>query len=306
MCSSGSNRTVSSRRAGQVVVEPGGEQRAGGVGGVADRPFGTGADQEPLAVRGGLGVLGHVDPDQLAAGSAQVLLRAVEVQAAVDEVALEALGRVVVRAGRHVLRLALEHRDRLGQRGAAPPLLHEAGIAGRGQRALAEVRADVDPVLVDPADPALRLRQREAVLDEGQRLEVELPHDARVRAAPGQVHERAPVAGPQHGRALPHPALALGRGERVDVEHQLPVGVVRAVLLQRRPPPQAARVCRVLPEVVEVAPAPAYVRDPVVGVEHLADPVAQRGEPLPAGQLRDGLRVALPHPVQGGLVGDLF
>ncbi len=292
-------------RAGEELVEPRGQQRARRVGRAADRPLGPRADQQPLAVRGGLGVLGHLDAHQ-ARRRAQVLLGAVEVGAAVDEVALEALGRVVVGARGHVVRLALEHHGRLAERCAAAPLLHDARVAGAGERALAEVGADVDVVLVDPAHPALRLRQREPVLDERQRLQVELAHHGRVGAAPGQLDERAPVTGAQHRGALPHPVLALRLGQRVDVEDQLPVRVGPAVGLQRRAPPQPARVGRVLPEVVEVPVAPAHVRDAVVGVEDLADPVAQLGEPGRAGQLGDGLRVALPHPVQRSVPRDVL
>jgi hypothetical protein len=208
-------------------------------------------------------------------------------------------------ARRHVVRLALEDRHGLGQGSAAPPLLRHPRVAGRGQRPLAEVRADVDPVLVDPADAALRLRQLEPAVDERQRRQVELTHDGRVGATPRQLDEGAPVPGAQHGRALPHPVLAVGLAKRVDVENDLPAGVVGAVPLQRGAPPQTTRVRGVLPEVVQVLATPARVRDAVVGVQHLADLVPQCGEPV-AGQLGGGRRVVLPHPVQGGLVGDLF
>ena len=217
--------------AGEVVVEPGREERAGRVGRAADRPLRARADQQPLPVRGRLGVVRHVDAHQ-SVGRPQVLLGAVEVGAAVGEVALEALRGVVVRPRRHVVRLALEHDGGLGERRTPAPLLGDPRISGAGERPVPEVGADVDPVLVDPPDHALGLGQREAVLDERARLEVELPHDGRVRPTPGQLDERPPVARPQRRRTLPDPVLVLGLAERVDVEQQLPLGLALPVRLE--------------------------------------------------------------------------
>tara|TARA_B100000524_G_scaffold294779_1_gene169457 strand:- start:456 stop:665 length:210 start_codon:yes stop_codon:yes gene_type:complete len=50
--------------------------------------------------------------------------------------------------------------------------------------------------------------------------------------------------------SAPHPRLALLFIESINVEDGLPRGVGLAVLLQRAPPPDAAHVRLVLPEVV--------------------------------------------------------
>jgi hypothetical protein len=253
-----------------------------------------------------LRVVRHVDANQVAGRAAQILLAPPEVQAAADEVPLEALGVVAVPVHGHVVRLALVDRRRLGQRGAAPPLLDNARVARRGHRALAEVGTHIDPVLVDPRDRRLGLGQVEALVDEGTVLHVELPHHGGVRAAPGQLDQRPPVVRLEHHRAVPHPVLVLVGSQGVHVENQLPAGPVLAVLLQGGPAPEPARVVGVLPEVVQILSAPADVWDAIIGVEHLTDFRLQLVEPVRAGEVVDGLRVAVPHPGQGVVPGDVF
>ena len=86
---------------------------------------------------------------------------------------------------------------------------------------------------------------------EAARVEVEL---ARRRRRPPRRATGRPARGRQSGRsslrAVPDPALALGRAQGVEVEHHLPLRVVGAVLLERGAPPQAALVLGVAPEVV--------------------------------------------------------
>jgi hypothetical protein len=206
---------------------------------------------------------------------------------------------VVVGADVHVAGLPLEDRLGLGERGAAPPQPGRPRVPRGGQRAGPDVGAHVDPVGVDPADAALRLGQREAVGHELQPFQVELPHHAGVRAAARQAHEAPVEGGAQHRDALPDPVLALRRRERVDVDEHLPHRFPLAVLVERRAPPQAPGVLGVAPEVVQLVAAPPGERDPLVGVEDLAQRPAKRGEPGVAVESCRGLGVAFGHPAGG-------
>src|SRR5258708_4919392 len=184
-----------------------------------------------------------------------------------------------------------------GCRGA---LLDHPRVARRGERSGTEIGAHVYLVGIDPADIRLRLGYPEPLLDEAPLLDVELADHARVRTATGQLHQRQTVAArPQRGRALPNPVLVLLRPQRLDAQQHFPVRPGPSVLLQRRAPPQAPGVSRVLPEVVKVSPAPPDQRDAVVSVEHLAALGTPVPEPGTAGQLAGSLRVATPDPVQG-------
>ncbi|SPZ42206.1 Uncharacterised protein [Rhodococcus wratislaviensis] len=210
-------------------------------------------------------------------------------------------GSVVVRrADGHVGGLALEDGDRLGERGAAVPALRDPGVAGIGHRAVAEVGPDVHGVRVDPADAGLRLGDVECVVaaDEFARLEVEFAHHGRVGATAGEGQQGTRLLGSQHAGPCPHPVLALTFGEGVDVEQDVPLRVVGAVLLEGGAPPDAALVVAVAPEVVQVLTAHAGVGDPVVRVEHVEDPALERGELGVLGVLGERAGVALPHPVE--------
>src|SRR5205807_38026 len=84
----------------------------------------------------------------------------------------EEAGRVIDPGpDRDVRLLALEHRLGVGQRRAPLPTLHESRIAAVGERAGAEIGADVERVLVAPGGLALRLGKRKAVGDELLALE---------------------------------------------------------------------------------------------------------------------------------------
>ena len=82
-------------------------------------------------------------------------------------------------------------------------------------------------------------------------------------------------------------------------------GTVGAVLLQRGAPPQAARVGRVAPEVVQVLAAAADVGDAAVGVEHLEGFGAHLLEAVVA-QFGQRRLVVGAHPVQGVVSGDIL
>ncbi len=96
-------------------------------------------------------------------------------------------------------------------------------------------------------------RQAEAVGHEGLALDVELAHLGRVAAARGQQDQRAAVVRVAELGAAEGVRHALLLREGVDVHHGVPVRVGLAELGQRRAAVQAARVRRVLPQVVEPA-----------------------------------------------------
>ena len=293
----------------QVVLGPEGQQDPRRELDSGHRPRRAGAHQQPRAFDLGIGVGGHVEEDPRAVGPQHELLGGVEVRAAAHEVALEADGVVVPGERGDVGLGALEHHRRVGDRRAPRPAPHHARVARRRHRPRSEVGPGEHRVVVDPRDPALGLRQREPALglrDETLLGQVELPHHGRVRAAAGELHQRAGVVRPARRRARPDPVLVLVGRERVDVEQQLPVRVTGAVGVQGGPAPQPARVLGVLPEVVEQVPPTAGVGDPVVGVQHRAQPVAQRGEPFALGQHAQALAVALVDPGQGLVAGDLL
>ncbi|PBI84826.1 hypothetical protein BKP43_50060 [Variovorax boronicumulans] len=293
-------------RAGHVVVEARGQQRAGGVGAAGHGPVFARLDQQPLARDAGVGVVGHVDLGERAVGRAQPGLAVVEVDLARDEVALEA-GRVVAPgAHRHVFVRAFVHGDGLGQRRAALPLLHQAWVARAGHGAGAEIGAHVQVVDVFPGDVVLRLRQREAAFDERHAHQVELAHHVGVGAAARQRDQAAFVRGLQAVGAVPNPVLAVLRGQRVEVEHGLPRGLGRAVLVERGAAPQALGVRLVAPEVVVQRTDLADHRNARVRVEHLEQALLDR---LEGRRLRigvNGMCILLASPVQSGFAVDVF
>jgi hypothetical protein len=97
-----------------------------------------------------------------------------------------AILRRVIRQGvdENVVHRGLEDRLRIFDRSAPLPLLADAGVTRGGERALAEIRADPERVLIHPAHELLGLWEEEASVDEGFGDGVELPLDGGVRTAP--------------------------------------------------------------------------------------------------------------------------
>mmetsp|Transcript_55402 Transcript_55402/g.173793 ORF Transcript_55402/g.173793 Transcript_55402/m.173793 type:complete len:306 (+) Transcript_55402:1576-2493(+) len=160
---------------------------------------------------------------------------------------------------------------------APVPDAHRPRIARGREGAGAAVRANKDGVAVSVGYAGLRLRDREA---EGRwheclRGEIELADDAGVGPAARELHE-AEVLGlgraqPQGRAALPDPGHALRRRQGIDVEHWLPSGGGLPELLEGGPPPQAADVGLVLPEVVDVPSAHAHRGDLRRGLQQLLE-----------------------------------
>ena len=185
-----------------------------------------------------------------------------------DELALEARVWSAIAATATSSTLPSIDERGIGQLGAALPLLDDARVARLGQRARPEVGADEEGVAVAPGDVALRLGQREAVLDELLGLQVELADDRGIGAA---ARERRSGSGRSSGSQKVAPCQTQfsfsARAQRIQVEHDLPVRLGLAVLVERRAPPQAALVLRVAPEVVVEFAGLLTEGDPLVRIQ---------------------------------------
>ena len=104
----------------EEAFEVGRDQGAGGVGLAAGGPVGPEGDEEPLALEVDLGVVGHLDLDQLAVASEEGLAR-VERFATGDDVALEAGREVAKGADAHVVRRPFEDDRGAVERGVLEP-----------------------------------------------------------------------------------------------------------------------------------------------------------------------------------------
>ena len=270
----------------------------------AHRPVVPELDEEEVAMDQGVRAVRLLDLDEPAVPAEEQLVR-VERDRPVDEVALVPLRVVVLGGDHHVFLLPLV--DRLGRRQRRPPLpdLRDLRVARRGHRPGAEVRPDVEVVGVQPPHAVLGLGQEEAVLHERLRLEVELPHDVGVRASPRELDEAALVVRLEAVGSVPDPVLLLGGAQRVEVDHRLPGGMLLAVLLERRAPPEAAGVLCVPPEVVEEGAVLLDHGDAGVRVEDVEDALLEGGE---AARLQDpgALGVAGPGPLEGLLARDVL
>ena len=227
---------------------------------------------------------------------------------------LEARGVVHADPGGDIARVAFVDRDRFAQGRAAAPALDDPRVAGIGERAGTEVRADDERVGVQPARAALGLGQREATVvrvEEALVDQIELAHHGRVRPTAGQRDQTAPPLAAGHGgrervAAVPDPVLAFDRAQRVEVEHGVPLGFGLPVALQRGAAPQAAHVLGVLPEVVEVRADAADVGNALAAVQQRQQPGLEVGV-FGAGA-EFGLRAGVvgTHPVERSLALHVF
>src|SRR5262249_41333335 len=166
------------------------------------------------------------------------------------ELALVATRQVPDGPGKDVFRLSLENQRRIGEFRAALPFLGDARVAGFRERARPEVGADVKRILVLPGNPALGLRNREAILDEVLGDDIKLALYACIGPTAGEGDDAALILGLQEIGPVEDPVFFFLLAERIQVEHGLPVRLLLAVLVERGPPPQAALVLVVAPEVV--------------------------------------------------------
>ena len=239
-------------------------------------PIGAQIEDEPVALDMEISVRRNVD---LPANAALLLdiEHAVEEVRPADETGARMAGAVLVPTrGQHLGPLAGEHDRGLLERRAALPAAHGAGVARRGLERLAAERGRYqERAVVDPGRAALGLGQEEAAIDEALGGEVELADHHGIGAAARQLHQAAPVRRRQRGAAMPHPILAFGPRQRVEIENDLPVGRAGAIARERGAAPEALGVLLVPPEIVEQAAAlndPGNAIGRVQDVEH-RDPV---------------------------------
>ncbi len=154
------------------------------------------------------------------------------------------------------------------QRAAALPDLDDARIARAREGARAEIGGHVERVVVAPAHARLGHRQAEPVRDECPALHVEFAHLRRIAAARRQLDQRAAIVGVAELGAAEGVARAFLLREGIDVQQGLPVGVRLAELGQRGAPVDAARVRRVLPQVVQPLAVLLDLRQAGGGAQH--------------------------------------
>ena len=244
--------------AGQVSPGIGSQQGAAGIGAATHDQVAAQFQQQSVdriasAVPEGVtGVVRDVEFLQaLALPVVDEILRTIEVERAHKIGAAMARCRVDAEIHADVAALTLEHGRSLCKGRAAIPALDDPGVTRIGQRAGAEITADIQRVLVEPINPALGFRQFEAVGDEGFGNSVELAHHGCIGPAARKRHEAQPVVGGQANGSAPDPVFTFGGAERVQVEYRFPARLGFPVTRQCGAAPQAARMGFVLPQVVE-------------------------------------------------------
>jgi len=182
---------------------------------------------------------------------------------------------------------------------------HE-GIAALGQRAGAKVRRHQQRVIVHPGDAVLAFRQAEAVLNELLLDRIKLADDNRILPAIRQADEAASFFRLQAIRALEDPVFLLALGQRIYIQDRLPFRLLGLVALQRRAPPEAPHLLRVLPEIVDSIAAELRFRRAVLRSEDGQRLLAEGFVARVAFQHGVGLGVLLLHPVKRLLAVHIF
>ena len=272
----------------------------------AGGPVASWLDQQPLPVSGHRGVGGRVDPDQVLAADL-VTLTVEEVGRAGDARRRSKPGvgsypmptlTSVTTPENNVLASAsgCPRRHRLTMRGY-PDSVSESGPKSVPTRTVSGVV---------PGGVGLRLGQDEPVDDELPCRHVEFAQHRGVRPGRGQADEGQCEVGFDDLGAGPHPVLAIGFGQGIEIDEHVPGGRLGAVVVQGGALPQAARVVGVPPEVVEVVATAPDVRDAGIRVEdleclraHLLGTVRRR---VP----RASVRCVGGHPVERGVTADVL
>jgi hypothetical protein len=290
----------------QQVVHLRGKERSLAIGLASHAPVAPQRKEEPPAKKDlRVDVLRQVQLDEAIVDEQKQFL-AKKCRSAGDDIVAAVAQDLGPPGGGHVLGLALEDRFRFGERCSALPELHDPGIPGSRQGSGPEVRADPERVLVTPGDARLGLREGEAVLHELFGPSVELADDCGVRAPGGKLDQAACVGRWQTSRLVPDPGFALGLGERVHVEHGLPLRVRSAVGSHGGAPPESALVGVVLPEVVNGVAEELRLRNLVFRVEDLERLLVDGLVFGPGLEQRRRLRVLLLDPDQGLVALDVL
>ena len=240
----------------------------------ACRPIGPRVHEQPFAAQGDVRVIRDRQLHELLVDEEKGAA-AIEIEVFHDEVALES-GRVMVNArNAEVARCYLVHQRCLGQGLTAAHTTDRAWITGLGHTVGPEVGAEVDGVAVDPRIVALGCRHNETVRHKAAARQVELAHHHGITTVRRKGYESPGVVVREQRRSGEHPLCVLVTPELVDIEQQLPVGVGRAIAVERGAPPEASRMLAVPPEVVIVSAASTDYGNAIVGVDHLEQPARQ-------------------------------
>ena len=230
-----------------------------------------------------------------------------------DPVALEARGLVVAWVDEHVLRIALENKGGVGKGRASLPDARLERVAGVASRAFAEVGADPHGIVVDPRDEAARFGPHEAALafrHEAAGLEVPFARDVGIASPVREAHEEAAIGrafgGTQCVGAVPHPILAFGDVEGVDIDEGFPLGVLGAVGVEGRAAPHTALMLGVGPEIVEEVAPLSDAGNPITRVENLEDFRFEFSGERIGVEVFFSAGVALAHPRELLLTGDVL
>ena len=276
------------------------------IGLTADRPWGPPLDRDPAAMPAEPGVGRHIEPGLGTGAVAQPADRIKEADGLKENHPLLGCFPVDLRPDRHMVGIGLENdrsSQRVGSRAAtAAPSAHSPSWSPcprpMPRRAAAcRDRAQAAPPLASGRVKPPATKSREARSNSRSTTASAPPRDSFTMArswVPGI------VVAPLHVQSSPSFAASASRSSRMS--HS---GVLAAVAVERRRPPQPARMLRVLPEIEDPRAAPSDDRDVVGPVEDRSERVAVGGKARVA-KARQGRRVLRLDPGERPLAVDLF
>ena len=263
-------------RTGKECRQRDAEQRVGRIGLGADRPLRAALRHQPPAMGLDGDIRRQLELRLRTAAVAHPEDRIEEARLVDEPDRFGTLRAVDGRPQAHAFGRRLDqHRRRIDIR-SAPPQPDRPRIARRRRHVLAVGARQQQRVPVQPVGAALGLRQIEAVANEGFGWDVELAQHGRIAAPARQTEDCQIVRARQRRRAMPHPVLLFLLRQGVDIQDDLPARLLRAEAVERRPPPQAARVLGILPEIVEMPSATHDERNVVWPVQN-----GRQGIPVP-------------------------
>ena len=297
-------------------VEVAREQAAGGVRVAARRPFGARPQDREVAVEAHVDVAWDVNLEELklvAFTSYGIRCRGVEGVHDRDPVAFKTGRLIVARVDEHVLRVTLENKGGVGKSRAAFPHPRLERVPRIASRPLAEVSADPHGVFVDPRDEAARFGPHEAAFafrHEASGFEIPFARDVGIASPVREAHEEATIGrafgGTQCVGAVPHPILAFGDVEGVDIDEGFPLGVLGTVGVEGRAAPHTALMLGVCPKVVEEVAPLSDAGNPITRVEDLEDFRFEFSGERIGVEVFFGAGVALANPRELLLTGDVL
>ena len=279
----------------EKLFEVGGEQAAGLIFRSAGFPVASQLNEQPLAMDRRIRIVGLFDLDEPAVAPQEKVAR-VKGFLPHDKIPLKPGREVPIARHTHVLGLTLEDERRCRERRAPLPFADRPRVARGRQRTRSEVRGHEEAVFISPGHAALRLRQREPIRDERLPLKVKLADHIGIGPAPRKRHEADLIRGLEHHRPMPDPVFLLVGRQRVEIDDRLPGWIRLLVFSERRAAPEALRVRRIPPEVVEPFADLRDHRDPLLRVEDREDPGFEAAKLLRFGQRLHALGIPFPGP----------